>query len=92
MHDKGTSRLEAHSWDVRWLRRLHAAAQVDQAELETVLPAPGGAVVVVKGPKKGAHGEMLEIDVDAYRARVALQGGEKAWFEYEDICKAAPAG
>ena len=64
--------------------------QVDQAELETVLPAPGGAVVVVKGAKKGARGEMLEIDVDAYRARVALKdGGEKAWFEYEDICKAA---
>ena len=49
-------------------------------------------MAVVKGPRRGARGEMLEIDVDAYRAHVALQGGEKAWLEYEDICKVAPAG
>ena len=67
-----------------------AALQVDQAELETVLPAPGGVVVVVRGARRGEKGEMLEIDVDKFRARVALGGsGEKAWFEYEDVCKLA---
>ena len=77
------SRLVTLTHDVSYL-------QVDQAELETVLPAPGGAVVVVRGARRGARGEMLQIDVDAFRARVALRdGGDKAWFEYEDICKAA---
>ena len=67
-------------------------AQVDQAELETVLPVAGGAVVVLRGPHRGARAEMLEIDVDKFRARVALRSGDGAgveqWFEYEDICKA----
>lgn len=65
--------------------------QVDQAQLETVLPAPGGTVLVVKGPYRGARAEMLEIDVDKYRAQVKLKSGdakgEKMWFDYEDICK-----
>ncbi len=65
--------------------------QVDQAQLETVLPAPGGTVVVIRGPHKGTRAEMLEIDVDKYRAQVQLKSGDskgdKAWFDYEDICK-----
>ncbi|EIE27664.1 hypothetical protein COCSUDRAFT_11364 [Coccomyxa subellipsoidea C-169] len=65
--------------------------QVDQAQLETVLPAAGGSVVVVRGAQRGARAEMLEIDVDKYRAQVQLKSGdgkgEKVWFDYEDICK-----
>ena len=75
------------------LIRFDLATQVDQAELETVLPAAGGTVVVLRGPHRGDRAEMLEIDVDKFRARVALRGGsgagEERWFEYEDICKAA---
>ncbi len=64
---------------------------MDQAQLETVLPAAGGSVVVVRGAQRGARAEMLEIDVDKYRAQVQLKSGdgkgEKVWFDYEDICK-----
>ncbi len=64
---------------------------MDQAQLETVLPAEGGTVVVVRGPHKGSCAQMLAIDVDKFSAQVQfLTGGskrEKAWFEYEDICK-----
>lgn len=61
-----------------------------------MLPAAGGAVVVLRGPHRGDRAEMLEIDVEKFRARVALRGGAgsagaERWFEYEDICK-APAG
>lgn len=65
--------------------------QVDQAQLETVLPAPGGTVLVVRGPHTGSRAEMLQIDVDKYRAQVQLKSGDKkgdkAWFDYEDISK-----
>lgn len=66
---------------------LLAHVQVDQAQLETVLPAPGGTVMVVKGPSKGAHGELAEIDEGNFRARVAINSSKKEWFDYEDICK-----
>ena len=63
--------------------------QVDQAQLETVLPAPGGAVMVVRGKSVGSRGELMEIDEQNFRARVSLKSGEKEWFDYEDICKYA---
>ena len=48
-------------------------------------------MVVIRGPHKGTRAEMLEIDVDKYRAQVQLKSGDskgdKAWFDYEDICK-----
>ena len=66
-----------------------SAPQVDQAQLETVLPAPGGAVMVVRGRSVGSRGELVEIDEQNFRARILLKGGEKEWFDYEDICKYA---
>ena len=63
--------------------------QVDQAQLETVLPAPGGAGMVVRGNSVGSRGELAEIDEQNFRARILLKGGEKEWFDYEDICKYA---
>ena len=67
-----------------------AILRVDQAHCETVLPAPGGRVVVVAGPAAGAQGTLVEIDEAGFRARV--DGQAPGWYEYEHICKAAPAG
>ena len=50
-----------------------AQVRVDQAQLETVLPAPGGTVLVVNGPLAGQRGTLANIDVDKFRAEVALQ-------------------
>lgn len=61
--------------------------QVDQAQLETVLPAPGGAVIVLRGSHEGSRGELLEIDEKNFKALVALKSGDKNWLDYEDICK-----
>lgn len=63
--------------------------QVDQAQLETVLPAPGGTVLVVRGESEGARGELVEIDEENFRAQVLLKNGQEKWFDYEDICKAS---
>lgn len=67
--------------------------RIDQAELETVLPSPGGRVLVVNGPYRGSRGSLLGIDAAKYQAEVELRGGQydgkAVWFEYEDICKLA---
>ncbi|KAK9847310.1 hypothetical protein WJX84_006843 [Apatococcus fuscideae] len=63
--------------------------QVDQAELETVLPQPGSKVKVVKGQHRGQLAEMLKVDVSKFQAQVAIKGKEvlTLWLEYEDVCK-----
>lgn len=67
--------------------------RVDQAELETVIPSPGGAVLVVNGPQRGARGTLVEIDVARFQAKVKLSGSGSGsggvWFEYEDVSKLA---
>lgn len=67
--------------------------RIDQAELETVLPSPGGRVLVVNGAYRGSRGSLLGIDAAKYQAEVQLRGGQydgqAVWFEYEDICKLA---
>lgn len=67
--------------------------RVDQAELETVIPAAGGTVRIVNGVYRGNRGELLEIDVDKFAALVRLakapHEGRRVWFEYEDMSKLA---
>ena len=67
--------------------------RVDQAELETVVPAAGGRVRVVNGVYRGSRGELLEIDTERFAALVRLtkapHEGRRVWFEYEDISKLA---
>lgn len=68
--------------------------RVDQAELETVIPQPGGAVLVVAGPMRGCKGTLVAIDEKAYAAEVKVvdkRSGEKVAvrLEYEDFSKLA---
>lgn len=67
--------------------------RIDQDELETVIPAVGGTVLIVNGRGKGLLAEMLELDVDNYAARVrvlegVLKGEKLKGVAYEDISKA----
>ena len=67
--------------------------RVDQAQLETVLPAIGGAVRVVRGAHRGASATLLSLDVDRFKARVRIRrgpaDGRELLLDYEDICKLA---
>lgn len=67
--------------------------QVDQAELETVLPQEGGTVIVLQEPHRGSLATMMGIDTAAYKANVRLQAGKQAVLSlpYEGICKAVSA-
>jgi DNA/RNA-binding protein KIN17 len=65
--------------------------QVDQAELETVVPQPGGSVLVLNGPHRGTKGTLQGIDTKRFQAEVKLRGGRDdgrvVWLDYEDFSK-----
>jgi hypothetical protein len=65
-------------------------ARVDQAELQTVLPAVGGAVAVVNGPMRGKRGTLMALETESFRAVVDVDG-EARKFEYDDVCKVVAA-
>jgi DNA/RNA-binding protein KIN17 len=68
--------------------------RVDQAELETVIPQPGGAVLVVAEPMKGCTGTRVAIDEKAFAAEIEVvvdkNNKDKTTvvkLEYEDFSK-----
>ncbi|MEW5318849.1 MAG: hypothetical protein WDW38_010034 [Sanguina aurantia] len=68
--------------------------RVDQAELETVIPAPGGSVMLLgKGLHAGMKGELVAVDTAQFQAQVRLQQGSSKgsllWVEYEEVSKLA---
>ena len=66
-----------------------ATVQVHQSQLETVIPQPGGAVLLLAGPHRGAAGTLVSIDEAAFCARVLVHadGKPEVSAEYEDVCK-----
>lgn len=69
--------------------------QVDQAELETVLPQPGGTVRVLQGAYRGCKASMMGIDEQKFKAKIRLLDGKQAGktldTDYEDISKSSTA-
>jgi DNA/RNA-binding protein KIN17 len=66
--------------------------RIDQAELETVLPALGKLVRVVNGAYRGEIAVLLELDERRYAASLRIESGllrgkEVEGVDYEDICK-----
>ena len=65
--------------------------RVDQAELETVLPSVGGAVLVLRGEHRGIVGKLEGVQTDKFKADVTLREGamkgKTISFDYEDVSK-----
>eukprot|EP01102_Stenamoeba_stenopodia_P006257 TRINITY_DN1712_c0_g1_i2.p1 TRINITY_DN1712_c0_g1~~TRINITY_DN1712_c0_g1_i2.p1 ORF type:complete len:300 (-),score=85.37 TRINITY_DN1712_c0_g1_i2:91-990(-) len=66
--------------------------RIDQEQLETVLPAPGGKVKLVNGIHKGELATLLSVKVEDFCASVRLDTGPRTAdvlnrVDYEDICK-----
>ena len=66
--------------------------RIDQAELETVIPNPGGPVLVLLGPQRGCKGELVEIDEKRFRALIKIFDDRatevaRKWLEYEEFSK-----
>ncbi len=68
--------------------------RLDQDDVETVIPAVGGRVMVVNGRCVGDVGELLSLDTEGFCVAVRIDGGEHDGrvldrVEYEDVCKVA---
>lgn len=75
--------------------RMHATGdllQLDQLDLQTVIPSQGGPLVILKGAHRGARAQLVAIDVNKYCVSVKLDDGAHAGrvvdnLAYEDVCK-----
>jgi len=64
--------------------------KLDQDDLETVIPAAGGRVLLVNGADRGAIATVLAIDEERFSVRVQLESGRVLEaVEYEHVCKYA---
>ncbi len=65
--------------------------KVDQADLQTVVPSQGGAVLIVHGRWRGERGVLLDIREEKFVAslQLARNGTVLESVEYEDFSKAA---
>ncbi len=65
----------------------------DQAQLETVLPAVGAPVRILRGAWRGCAATLLGVDVSRFKARVRCRRGpaegRELELDYEDISKMA---
>ena len=83
---------------VRMMDGSGATLKVDQEQLETVIPSPGGRVLLLAPPHRGSVGELLRIDEQRFCASVRLLSGGGGGggavvvegVEYEHLCKYEP--
>lgn len=63
--------------------------RIDQDDLETVIPALRGTVLILRGRGRGRVATLVEIDQGRYKAvvRIADGNGGVLHKEYEDVCK-----
>lgn len=68
-----------------------AVLELDQDDLETVIPKPGGKVLILRGAHRGSQAVVLSIDVDAYAVNLILTSTEEELqnIEYEAISRLA---
>jgi len=64
--------------------------KLDQDDLETVIPAAGGRVLIVNGRGRGERGTLADLDESHFCVNVELASGRVLeGIEYEDVCKLA---
>jgi len=66
-----------------------ALIQVDQEQLETVIPKEGGRVLVLSGEHKGAKAKLLGVNTKKFQAEIEIEaaGRRRLWVEYDDVSK-----
>jgi hypothetical protein len=66
-----------------------AVLQLDQDDLETVLPKRGGTVMCVRGRYRGKRGTVLDINEESYCLSIRLEETLEVVnrMEYEHVCK-----
>lgn len=74
-----------------------ALVEVDERDLETVLPAPGKPVRVVKGDHAGSTGELRAVHEKRFLAEVAVDAADGVrqrveFLQYDEVCKVHAGG
>lgn len=71
------------------LKESGAALELDQDDLETVLPKPGGQIVFVRGHLEGRRGILDSIEEGSFSASVRLDPTSPivSGIDYDTICK-----
>jgi len=64
-----------------------AKLKLDQSHLETVIPAKGRTVIILRGRMKGHEAILKDIKVEEFKADVVLSDGETLTLPYEDFSK-----
>ena len=64
-----------------------AKLKLDQNHLETVIPAKGRKVIILRGRMKGHEATLKEIRVEEFKADVVLSDGESLTLPYEEFSK-----
>jgi DNA/RNA-binding protein KIN17 len=75
------------------LKDSGAVLELDQDDLETVLPKPGGKILFVRGERRGRVGTLARIDESSYSACICLDVSREviSGVEYDFICKWTPS-
>lgn len=81
------SAISGESITLKMLDNDHETPRICAADLETVIPAIGGSVKVLKGAHRGFVGILKDIDVDSYCGSIVLSSGDKLSLPYENFCK-----
>ncbi len=73
------------------LCETRTVVELDQDDLETVIPKPGGSVVLLEGKYRGRRATLLEIDESSFSVSVRLEGSDKVLnkVEYEHVSRSA---
>ena len=63
--------------------------QVHHSQLETVLPKPGGHVMMLSPPHAGVRGTLIALDEEKFQVQVrsAVAPHAEVWLDYEAVCK-----
>ena len=64
-----------------------AKLKLDQSHLETVIPAKGRTVIILRGKRKGYDGILKDIRVEEFKADIEISDGEILTLPYEDFSK-----
>lgn len=70
---------------------IAAVLELDQDDLETVIPKPGGEVVLLRAPYRGQTARVLSINIDSFTVDVSLteSAGKITDLDYEAVSRLA---
>eukprot|EP00658_Telonema_sp_P-2_P023908 TRINITY_DN19588_c0_g1_i1.p1 TRINITY_DN19588_c0_g1~~TRINITY_DN19588_c0_g1_i1.p1 ORF type:complete len:165 (+),score=66.44 TRINITY_DN19588_c0_g1_i1:155-649(+) len=87
------TKVESSTVAIVKIKETGTKLRIDQQQLETVIPNPGGEVLVVNGAYRGCEAVVKKLEIDSFKVLIEVtQGVYKAKqisVDYEDVSKLA---